>query len=65
VFPRSAASVSRAFTAGETQIPIPLAATIDVLIEVRDAGSYQAGASYGGWHYDQGIGRVFDDAYRV
>lgn len=52
VFPRAAGSVSEAYGPEETFIFVPVGGTIDILIDVTDAGTYQAGASYHGWYYD-------------
>jgi hypothetical protein len=56
-----------AFTWGpaETFVPTPDAATIDIQVEVRDAGgNYEIGAAYHGWEFSKELAERAREAYR-
>lgn len=64
IFPGNIAAARRSFGPEEMQVPVPEAASVDVEIEVRDGGTYQAGASFGGWIYSRDLDGIFSDAWR-
>lgn len=65
IFPGNIAAARRSFGPEELQLHVPEASHIDVQINVLDAGTYTAGASFGGWIYTRSIDEVFRKVWSV
>lgn len=58
ILPRSAGSVEVSWTPEETYIHAPEGSLVELSVEVNDAGTYQLGASFHGWHYSSALASV-------
>lgn len=58
VFPRAVASAS--ISPRTVQIRVPNGATIDVFVNVQDAGTYALGATFSGWSYGTDVAAMYD-----
>lgn len=62
-FPRNVAAASLAWGPEETFIPVPEGASIDLVVQVNDGGTYTLGGSYHGWYYSMDLAERFAMAW--
>lgn len=65
IFQVASPFLTTAYGPDETWIYVPESSTVDVEVNVTDAGTYQLGADYHGWHVDTGLNALYEEAYRL
>jgi len=63
LFPRAATSVVAGWSPDETYEVTGEGVSVDILVNVLDAGTYQIGTSLSGWYYSKRLNQVLTDLY--